>query len=141
MKSKLWLVLVAVVSAIVAFGGAAHASQSFGGRFDWSDASPVGDDVHVTLKVELINRSGAEVYDVTVTVEGFANPAGYGQIWVDDMASDAVVEASGSLVVPDTDYDSWDDGAHPQFRVDYTDANGNAAQEWIELRRLPLEDN
>lgn len=139
-RGRQGVVLVWVVLLITA-ASSAQAGEGFSGFFDWSDPTYVGEDVYVTVTLELVNRSGADVYDAAVTVEGLADPEGYGQIWVGDVTDESRVAASGDVVVPEWEHDGWFEGAQPRFRVDYTDGSGNAAREWIELLRMPLEEN
>lgn len=133
--------LVVMVAALTgATGGGVQAGQEFGGLFDWSDASYQGDDVWVRVTVMLVNRSGADVFDLTVTPEGVTDPNGHGELWVGAVADGSMVTVSGDVAVPGWELEGWEEGAWPLFRLDYTDASGTARQKRIAMTHMTLEE-
>lgn len=133
--------LVVMVAALAATtGDGVQAGQELTGLFDWSDASYQADEVWVRVTVMLVNRSGADVFDLTVTPEGVSDPNGLGELWVGAVADGSMVTASGDIVVPGWELESWEEGAWPIFRLDYTDASGTAKQTRIAMTHMTLEE-
>lgn len=133
--------LVVMVAALAATtGGEVQAGQELTGLFDWSDASYQADEVWVRVTVMLVNRSGADVFDLTVTPEGVIDPNGLGELWVGAVADGSMVTVGGDVVVPGWELEGWEEGAWPLFRLDYTDASGTAKHTRIAMTHMTLEE-
>jgi len=65
---------IALVALAMILAPAVGAAQGFSGYFDWSEASPEGEEVWVTLTIELVNHSGDDAFDLTLHLESPLDP-------------------------------------------------------------------
>jgi len=113
---------------------------AFQGYFNFRQVNVVGDQVSLTMDIRVLNHTGANVRNATVSIQGlYQSTASYGSFPALSFASGLAANATQIFNVPQKEFELWQSGARPRFVVSYTDAAGNTVQQPVELLRHPLK--
>jgi hypothetical protein len=119
--------------------GMAKDGRDFAGHYSIGGVSEQGDQVQLTLSLQLFNYSGADVKGATITL----CPAGPN---VDVLARFAPVslwrtrtgaKLSQQVTIPRHEYDMLMEGTQPNLRIVYTDAHGQTWEKTAQLSPRP----
>jgi len=126
--------LVLVLSAISA---AAKNGRDFAGFYTISNAVEQGDQMVVTLRVQLHNNSDADVKQAVLTLrQPVGAPLGAFQpvkLW----RNHGEVRLSQQFVVPKREFESWHSGAQPHLMVVTHDESGQRHDRFVQLSSRP----
>jgi hypothetical protein len=119
----------------------AEDGRDFAGLWEVSDVIDLGEEVGITMSLELSNFSGADVSDATVTLEDPTQPGTpYGSFSPVSILYQDRVRLSDSFTVSRSEYDSWQESSSPSFRIEFYDPAGNAVERTIEVVWMPLAE-
>ena len=142
--SLMGLGLLASLMLCAAILAPAEDGRDFYAFYDTTDILDLGDQVGMTFTLDLHNVSRTDVADATVTLEDPSQPgASFGIFTAVSVAYRERVRLSGSITVPRSEYDSWQQDGLPSLRIDFSDAGGNSVERPIEVawEPLPPEEN
>jgi hypothetical protein len=114
--------------------------RDFGGFFSLTGMAEQGDQVTVTLNLQLFNYSGADIKGAVVSLypstpgvdaQGSFTPV---KFW----RSRRDVVLSQQFTVPRSEYEEWLGGDQPNLFIVYTDAAGQQWERTAQLTRRPV---
>jgi len=137
-SSRAVLVLVAfLVCALATVPVSAKDGRDFAGFYSINNAVEQGDQMVVTLRVQLQNNSDADVKQALLTLRQNPGPAlGTFQpvkLW----RNHGEVRLTGQFVVPKHEFEKWHKGAQPALMVVTKDENGQRHDRFVQLSRRP----
>jgi len=111
---------------------------AFQGYYNFRQVNMSGDQVSLTLDIKILNRTGGDVSNATISVRSAAaSNSTYGSFAMAFLGSTA--DLSESLTIPRTEFEHWQTGSGPLFFVSYADVSGKLVQQRLELIRRPLK--
>lgn len=131
--------LRAAALAAIVFTAAAKDGRDFAGFYSLTDVSEQGDQIQVTLDIQLFNYSGADLKQTNVSVYPSRNPMeplhsfSPVSIW----RSRGYVVLKQTLLVSREQFEEWASGTQPNLAIVYTDASGEARERSAQLSRRP----
>ena len=130
----------------------AHArnDHNFGGDYKIIKATPQGDNMEVRMSLRVINTSGADVKDITVSLRSSLvnRPPGLELEWEKAQAPIKVAvlrfnehkivpPIEATFVMPLPEYQQMTKNGGPNFVIDYTDASGTQRHDRVDLAPAP----
>ena len=139
-RTPLAVVLAASSALLVlAPGASADEGRDFSAFYDLGEATEMGDEVAVSVTLEIFNHSPADVHDANLILEDeLLLDEQYGTAWAGFLGSHESVTASAELVVPLWVYEGWLDGLPPTVTIEFTDAAGDLERTFVELAFMSL---
>jgi hypothetical protein len=128
---------------LVAGVALAKDGRDFAGVYRVSDAVDQGDQMLVTLHVQLFNNSESDVKQAVLTLRhNFPTPGTVGlfrpvKLW----RNHGEVRVTQQFVVPKREFESWSHGAQPALMVVYHDAEGQRFDRYVQVHSSPLIPN
>jgi hypothetical protein len=134
--SRAWVALATLGVLLGALTASAKNGRDFGGMYSIvNTVNQGGDQVLVTLRVQLFNHSDADVSQAVVTLrENGGGPLGTFQpvkLW----RNHAQVRLTQQFVVPKHELQNWQKGAQPTLMVVTRDANGQRYDRFVQMSR------
>ena len=127
----LTLVLLASMASEV---GLAGNDRDFSGSYDTSNAAEIGDEVAVTLQIEIFSHSNTDVFDATLILGSLSmNEEGADPVWVGVIGSLQSITVSAELTVDGWVYEQWQNGVPPVAWIEFADAAGQSGHSFLEL--------
>ncbi len=129
--------LLLLLAAATAFGQ----NSQFSSTYQTGTPTAQGNNVTVTLSTRITNNGTADASNVTVTLANLtAQNQDYGSFPVVTgiSASGGNVLLSQDFTVPQSVYDSWQNGGAPVFSISYT-VSGNSASDLIQAAVVPQD--
>lgn len=133
-----------ITACLLLLGTASHADDgpAFAAFYELSVASDQIEELWVTISVQVLNESDADVLDVTITLED-SHLAGtsYGSFpYVPTFFNGESVSLNSDFLVPRREYEWWRTGSHPTLQIEFQDADGDTVRQIIEPIMLPQGD-
>lgn len=126
-----FVVVLALASSAFASGG-----RDFAGYYAINHAQQVGDNVTLTLTLQIFNHSDADIKNATVALHHAQDTAVQGSYAVIKSFPDQRdVRLSREFTVPVRDFERWKMGTPPILTVRYKDAHGTTWTKSIQLSR------
>lgn len=135
-----------VVCLSVALGASAKNARNFAGDYRILHVTEKGDSVEVQMSLRVINVSGEDVKDATISLKSSLRPMPRGEAldWEKEQPTfkgltlnynehNIVPRLEGTFTIPSREYKQWQNGNGPNFMIDYQDASGEPRRERIEL--------
>ena len=135
-----------VVCLAVALGALAKNARNFAGDYRIVHVTEKGDSVEIQMSLRVINVSGEDVKDATISLRSSLRPLPRGEAldWEKEQPTfkgltlnynehNIVPPLEATFTIPAREYDLWRKGAGPNFIIDYKDASGESRRERIEL--------
>lgn len=116
-----------VISLSLAHSLAAQRMTNFAGAYMISNVVEDGDQVHLTLKLRLINPYNTDIKGgIVVILDSQPVPVLIGKIaTISDLPRLGHITISNTFTVPAAEYDHWQHGHQPVFEFLVPDANGS----------------
>jgi len=136
MRIMAGLFAIFLLTSLSAF---AKDGRDFAGYFSVGDVSPDGDQVRLTLNLQVFNYSAADVRQAVIKVHG-SGPglAVHGEFRpIKLLANNREIKLRQQLTVPRHEYERWENGVKPSLFMVYQDAAGHHWERSIELSRRP----
>jgi len=128
----------------------ARNDHNFGGDYKIIKATPQGDNMEVRMSLHVINNSGADVKDVSISLRSSLGnrPPGHELDWekAQTPVKGAVLRFNEHKIVPPIDatfvmptpeYQQMTKNGAPNFVIDYTDASGTQRHDRVDLAPAP----
>ena len=143
-----WLGIAVLSMSLTALAGRGH---NFSGDYKIVHSEKQGDNVQVRLSVSVINNSGADVKNVTISMVSSLLPeAPRGPLleWEKQQTAftsetlhynehKIVPRLEGTFTIPSSEYEQWHRANGPRFLVGYEDTAGRVYSESIDLAPAP----
>lgn len=134
--------IVALFALLTLFAAAAVAKdgRDFAGHYSLTTVTEKGDQVELTLALQLYNYSGADLKQAVVTVHaphavpGMVATFAPIKLWRND--GDVIVRQQ--LTIPRAEYLRWSTRVQPPVFIGYTDENGHSLERFAQLSRSPI---
>jgi len=139
-----------VVCFAVALGASAKSARNFAGDYRILHVTEKGDSVEVQMSLRVINVSGEDVKDATISLRSSLRPLPRGEAldWEKEQPTfegltlnynepNIAPRLEATFTIPAREYDLWRKGAGPNFIIDYHDTLGAQRQERIRLIPKP----
>ncbi len=129
------LVLSAVICACALVAGAARASEGgdFAAFFRYDKTADLTGKKKITLSLRLFNYSEGAVHGAAVVLQGAPDGARLGRVGHVAIAAGHSAPVTGKFVIPEAEYQRWEDGEMPSVAIEYADVAGNRVTRPIEL--------
>jgi hypothetical protein len=135
-----------VVCLAMALGALAKNSRNFAGDYRILHVTEKGDSVEVQISLRVINVSGEDVKDATISLRSSLRPIPRGDAvdWEKEQPTfkgltlnynehNIVPPLEATFTIPAREYDLWRKGNGPNFIIDYHDALGAQRRERLAL--------
>jgi len=135
-----------VVCLALALGALAKNAHNFAGGYRILHVTEKGDSVEVQMSLRVINVSGEDVKDATISLRSSLRPIPRGEAldWEKEQPTfkgltlncnepNIMPPLEATFTIHAREYDLWRKGAEPNFIIDYHDALGAQRQERIRL--------
>jgi hypothetical protein len=133
--------ILASLSLLAASVTVGEDGRDFAGIYDVRDVIDLGAQVGLTMTLEVVNYSGADVTDAIIALEDPGDPnTPYGFFPAVSILYRDHVRVSGSFTVPSSEYDSWQESGLPSLSIEFYDADGNAVERPIEIAPMIMEE-
>ncbi len=133
-RSFVTVTIPALVSLLATVPALAANDRDFAGFYSYQKTADLSDNKQVTLTLLLLNFSGADVSGATVVVQStLPFRQAFGNIADVSVNDNGNVSVSGSLTIPEAEYQRWQAGAQPLLIIEYTDDAGNPVQQPVDL--------
>jgi hypothetical protein len=133
-QAVLLVTLALVLSAVTA---SAKDGRDFAGFYNVSNVVDQGDQIFVTLRVQLFNNSDADVRQAVLTLrENPGGPLGTFQpvkLW----RNHGEVRLTQQFVVPKREFERWHHGVQPALMVVTHDEQGQRHDRFVQLSSRP----
>jgi hypothetical protein len=143
----LCLPCLALCLAVAALAGNAH---NFGGDYKILKATPEGDNMRVRFSLRVINNSGADVKNATISLSSSLvnRPPGQELEWVKAETPikvevlhfnerKALAPIQATFTMPNSEYQQLLKNSAPNFVISYVDASGTQRHDRIDLAPAP----
>jgi hypothetical protein len=124
--------------------------RNFGGDYRILQVTEQGDNVELRMSLRVINFSGADVKDATISLTSslVRHPPSPAFDWEKEQAPftnvtlhfnehQIVPPLVGTFTIPAREYARWRKGEGPNFMINYQDASGQPRRERIALAPAP----
>ena len=133
------LLAMLVLTTVVGFG---KDGRNFGGHYNITDVTQVGDRVQVTLSLQIFNYSGEELKQAVVTLRESHPASGVIDTFdpIPAWRSEKSITLRRQVTITRDEYRRWTTKGQPNVFVIYRDADGRQF-EWtaqLSLRPMPL---
>ena len=126
--------ILAVVLLSLVLSAFAAPEGDFTGTYKLGAASAAGKDVQLTIMLTVANNTSSSISNATIALhEPNAGRVTYGKVAGLSLAAGAGTQVSGVFRVPQSLYQSWQNGSSPAMSVSYADAHGNPIQAFIQF--------
>jgi hypothetical protein len=128
----------------------ARNDHNFGGIYKIIKATPQGDNVEVRMSLRVINNSGADVKDATISLKSSLvnRPPGHELEWEKAQAPikaavlhfnehKIVPPIEATFIMPSPEYQQLLKNGGPNFVIDYTDASETQRHDRVDLAPAP----
>ena len=128
----------------------ARNTRNFGGDYRILQATEQGDNVELRISLRVINFSGADVQDATISLASSLAPFPHREPfdWEKEQVPfknvtlhfnehKIVPPLVGTFTIPAREYERWHKGEGPNFVIDYQDASGGQRHEHVALVPSP----
>ena len=128
----------------------ARNTHNFGGDYRILQVTEQGDNVELRISLRVINFSGADVQDATISLTSSFAPLPHHEPfdWEQEQVPfknvtlhfnehKAVPRLVGTFTIPAREYERWRKGEGPNFVIDYQSASGEQRHEHLALVPAP----
>jgi hypothetical protein len=139
-----FLASLAALLLISGLGTLAGNGRDFVGMYETSDELETGNEISMTLAVEIFNHSGTDVLGAAVRLENPLDPDTPHATWMAvDIAHKNRCILSGMVTLPARERDQWRKGGMPPVTIEYQDASGLTVRKRVELafNRVILQED
>jgi hypothetical protein len=138
--SRAGILALSALSILFTAPAGAKDGRDFAGHYSLTDVTEEGDQVELTLTLQLFNYSGADLKQGVVTVLPAPPAPGvlakFAPIKLWRSGNDVVV--SQQLTIASEEYKQWSTRIQPAVFIAYNDEEGHACLRSAQLRRLPM---
>jgi hypothetical protein len=138
--SRAGILALSALSMLFTTAAVAKDGRDFAGHYSLTDITVKGDQVELTLALQLYNYSGADLKQAVVAVHTpHAVPgvvASFAPIKLWRNEGDVIV--SQQITIPLAEYQRWSTRVQPPVFIGYTDENGHSLERWAQLSRSPI---
>jgi hypothetical protein len=138
--------LLPCLAVCLALGALAKNARNFAGDYRILHVTEKGESVEVQMSLRVINVSGEDVKDATISLRSSLRPIPRGEAldWEKEQPTfkgltlnynehNIVPPLEATFTIPAREYELWRKGAGPNFIIGYKDASGEPRRERIEL--------